>query len=68
MSAPALGPRARAALQTAIRAAFDTGVAHARHRSGTYLDQVQSYARNLIETAMITDAAEAEAGVQDPHA
>ena len=63
-----LGPRARAALGRAIRQAFDAGVAHGRQGRGLNLGQVQDYALNLVETAMIQDAAEAEAAAQDPHA
>lgn len=62
-----LGPRARSALQRAIRQAFDAGVAHQRQGRGLNLGQVQDYALNLVETAMIQDVAEAEAGAQDPH-
>lgn len=60
-----LGPRARGALrrstETAMRAA--TGRPPATHA----LDLQFRYALDLIETAMILDAAEAEAAAQDPH-
>lgn len=59
-----LGPKARAALARAIEAAVqavrsDRSVSAARH---------VEYALNLVETAMVVDAAEAEAHAQDPHA
>jgi hypothetical protein len=63
----ALGPRAQAALNTAIRAAFDAGVAQGRQGRGLNLRQVQDYAQHQVQTAMILDAAETEAAAQDPH-
>ena len=60
-----LGPRARGALrrstETAMRAA--TG----RMPNAQELDRQFRYALDLVETAMILDAAEAAAAGQDPH-
>lgn len=59
MSVPILGPRARAALDSAIRAAFTAG--QGRQTRALNLAQTQDYARHQVETAMILDAAEADA-------
>lgn len=62
-----LGPRARDALARAILQAFRAGQNHARGRASQQMAPLHEYALNLVETALILDAAEAEAAGQDPH-
>jgi hypothetical protein len=61
-----LGPRAQGALRRATETAMTA--AAGRRPAAADLDRQFRYALALIETAMILDAAEAEAAAQDPHA
>jgi hypothetical protein len=60
-----LGPRARAALRRATENALRAG--YGQRQSAAQIQMQFDYALNLVETAMIQDAADAEAGAQDPH-
>lgn len=60
-----LGPQARVALDSAIRQALTAGYQKSSDPGGARLTQIQDYARNLVETAMILDAAQAERIARD---
>jgi hypothetical protein len=61
-----LGPRARAALRRGIENAVREGGATRSSPPATRIQAHYDYTLNLVETALILDAAEAAAGQDQP--